>query len=125
MTVLGSTKWPGRITIFSTRHAVCAGIQRMSKGTRVPRPRTSRSMGPRLTTSVQTVPRSTEGAAGRRRERASVTPAMKTPRPGEEARKAHGDSRDKNDGHRDVYDSLDFLGAGVRWSLYVHKFEYS
>ena len=41
-----------------------AGIQRMSSGTSVPRPRTSRTMGPRLTESIHTVARSTVGAAG-------------------------------------------------------------
>src|SRR5579863_3858930 len=36
----------------------------MSSGTSVPIPRTSRTMGPRLTVSIQTVARSTVGAAG-------------------------------------------------------------
>ena len=36
----------------------------MSSGTSVPMPRTSRSSGPRLTVSIQSVARSTPGAAG-------------------------------------------------------------
>ena len=41
-----------------------AEIQRMSSGTSVPEPRTCRSICPRLTVSIQTVARSTLGAAG-------------------------------------------------------------
>src|ERR1700724_1922926 len=48
----------------------------MSSGTSVPKPRTSRSMGPRLTVSGQIVEASTDGAAGFNRESASVTPAQ-------------------------------------------------
>src|ERR1700680_4255065 len=48
----------------------------MSSGTSVPKPRTSRSMGPRLTVSGQIVEPSTDGAAGFNRESASVTPAQ-------------------------------------------------
>src|SRR5437867_2267992 len=39
----------------------------MSSGTRVPRPRTWRTIGPRLTVSTQTVERSTLGTAGFKR----------------------------------------------------------
>src|ERR1700747_2698414 len=46
----------------------------MSSGTKVPRPRTSRNIGPRFTSSVHTAARSTVGAAGRSLERPSVTP---------------------------------------------------
>src|ERR1700738_1833658 len=74
--VSGCTKCPGRITILSTRAAVCAGIQWMSSGTKVPRPRTSRSIGPRFTVSGQIVEPSTDGAAGFRRDNARVTPAQ-------------------------------------------------
>ena len=47
---------------------MAAAIQRMSSGTRVPRPRTWRSIGPRFTVSIQTAERSTLGAAGFNRE---------------------------------------------------------
>ena len=56
----------------STRPFVGAAIQRISTGTSVPRPRTWRTIGPRFTSSIQTV-ESTVGAAGRRRERPSET----------------------------------------------------
>ena len=72
MMLPAATTVPGRSTIRSTRPIVVAGIQRMSSGTSVPRPRTSRSIGPRLTVSIQTVARSTPGAAGFRRETPSV-----------------------------------------------------
>ena len=45
-------------------------------GTRVPIPRNSRSIGPRFTSSDQTVARSTEGAAGRSLDRPNVTPPI-------------------------------------------------
>ena len=48
----------------STRPAVDAGIHRVSSGTSVPVPRTWRTIGPRSTTPGQTVPFSTDGAAG-------------------------------------------------------------
>src|SRR5439155_26800914 len=48
------------------------GIQRMSSGRSVPRPRTCRAIGPRLTVSTQTVDRSTLGTAGFKREIAIV-----------------------------------------------------
>ena len=41
-------------------------------GTRVPKPRTSRFMGPRFTVSTQTVDRSTPGAAGFSRDKPTV-----------------------------------------------------
>src|SRR5438034_7307253 len=44
----------------------------MSSGTSVPRPRTSGTIGPRLTVSTQTVERSTLGTAGFKREIAIV-----------------------------------------------------
>ena len=44
----------------------------MSSGTSVPRPRTWRTIGPRLTVSGQTTAISTVGAAGFSRERPSV-----------------------------------------------------
>jgi len=42
------------------------------QGTLVPWPRTSRSMGPRFTASIQTVDRSTPGAAGFNRDTPTV-----------------------------------------------------
>jgi hypothetical protein len=60
----GCTTAPGRRTMCSTRPLVRAAIQRMSTGTRVPRPRTSRLMEPCLTVSIQTRLRSTVGAGG-------------------------------------------------------------
>src|SRR5882724_5541927 len=44
----------------------------MSSGTSVPSPRTCRTIGPRLTVSIQTVDRSTLGTAGFKREIAIV-----------------------------------------------------
>ena len=70
MTVSAFTTAPGCTTIRSTRPSVAAGIQRMSSGTSVPRPRTWRTIGPRFTVSSQTVARSTVGAAGFRRDKA-------------------------------------------------------
>src|SRR5437899_11147697 len=72
MTESGSTCVPGQIIIFSTRPSAFTEIQRMSSGTRVPRPRTCRTIGPRLTVSTQTVDRSTLGTAGFKREIAIV-----------------------------------------------------
>src|SRR5260370_13815647 len=48
----------------------------MSSGTRVRRPRTSRSIGRRFTVSGQMVEASTEGAAGFSFDNARVTPAQ-------------------------------------------------
>ncbi len=80
ITVSGVTMAPGRSTIRSTRPCVAAGTQRRasSTGTSVPRPRTWRSIDPRLTVSTQTVARSTVGAAGLRR--ASTTDTKATTR---------------------------------------------
>jgi len=47
-----------------TRPSVVAGMSMVSSGTSVPRPRTSSTMGPRFTVSIQTVDRSMPGAAG-------------------------------------------------------------
>src|SRR5947207_5608628 len=74
----GFTRAPGCRTTRSTWESVCAAIQRMSSGIRVPRPRTSRNIGPRFTSSVQTVARSTDGAAGRNFESPSVTPPKRS-----------------------------------------------
>src|SRR6202521_940453 len=67
-----STFVPGQIKIFSTLPSVFAGIQRISSGTSVPRPRTCRTIGPRFTVSIQTLERSTLGAAGFKRDKANV-----------------------------------------------------
>ena len=75
MIVPASTTMPGRSTMRSTRPIVVAGIQRMSSGTSVPRPRTWRTIGPRLTVSIHTVARSTDGAAGFSRESPRVRSA--------------------------------------------------
>ncbi len=64
MTVSGSTTAPGRITRRSTVAAVLRAMRRISSGTRVPGPRTCRSISPRFTVSRQTVAASTLGAAG-------------------------------------------------------------
>ena len=50
----------------------------MSSGISVPEPRTWRVIGPRLTVSIQTVARSTLGAAGFSRETPSVIAATAT-----------------------------------------------
>src|SRR5438477_13099318 len=50
----------------------------MSSGTSVPSPRTSRSIGPRFASSVQTVALSTVGAAGRNLESPTVTPPRRS-----------------------------------------------
>ena len=63
-TELALTGVPGRIRIRSTRPSVTAVISMVSSGTSVPRPRTSRTIGPRFTVSGQTVDSSTPGAAG-------------------------------------------------------------
>jgi len=69
------TAVPGLMRIRSTRPSVVAGIQRISSGTSVPRPRTCRSIGPRFTVSTHTVARDTEGAAGFRCDRPTVMAA--------------------------------------------------
>src|SRR5213078_2459695 len=68
----GSTFVPGQIKIFSTLPSVFAGIQRISSGTSVPNPRTCRTIGPFFTVSIQTLERSTLGAAGFKRDKANV-----------------------------------------------------
>src|SRR5947209_2243067 len=68
----GSTFVPGQIKIFSTLASVVVGSQRNSSGTSVPRPRTCRTIGPRFTVSIQTLERSTLGAAGFKRDKANV-----------------------------------------------------
>ena len=67
-TVFAATSEPGCTMIRSTRPLVAAGIQRRSSGTSVPEPRTCRIIGPRCTVSIQSVARSTPGAAGFSRE---------------------------------------------------------
>jgi len=63
---------PDCATRRSTRAEACAVIQRMRSGTRVPGPRTSRTMSPRRTESIIRVAISTVGAAGLSRESAMV-----------------------------------------------------
>src|ERR1700680_1675600 len=74
------TSEPGSMRIRTTVASVSAGICRTAscEGTRDPTPRTWRSIDPRFTVSVQTVPRSTVGAAGRSRYTATVTAATAT-----------------------------------------------
>ena len=55
---------PGRIRMLFTLPSVVAGISIVSSGTSVPRPRTSRVIGPRFTVSRHTTDKSTDGAAG-------------------------------------------------------------
>src|ERR1035437_3156948 len=55
---------PGEIRMRCTLPSVVAGMSMVSSGTSVPRPRTSSTIGPRFTTSIQTVDRSIPGAAG-------------------------------------------------------------
>jgi hypothetical protein len=64
-----------------TRPDVVAEIHMMSSGTSVPAPRTWRVKSPRLTVSIHTVDRSTDGAAGLSRDtpivmRITTTAAM-------------------------------------------------
>src|SRR5213080_5438871 len=72
--VSARTSTPGCSKIFSTRPSEGAGTQRTTWGTKVPLPRTSRTIGPRLTVSITAVERSSVGAAGFSFARASVTP---------------------------------------------------
>ena len=58
------TSVPGRIRMRCTLPSVVAGTIMVFSGTRVPSPRTSRVIGPRLTVSFQTTEPSTVGAAG-------------------------------------------------------------
>jgi hypothetical protein len=63
-TVSGSTTAPGLTSTRSTRASLAAAIQRTSRGTSTPGPRTCRSISPRSTVSMYSDARSTEGAAG-------------------------------------------------------------
>ncbi len=76
ITLVGVTVAPGRSSRFSMRPDVVAVIQRMFSGTSVPDPRTCRIIGPRFTVSIQTVARSTPGAAGLSRETPNEMPAI-------------------------------------------------
>ena len=58
---------PGCTSFFSTRPGATAEIQRICSGTRVPGARTSRSMGPDSTVSMESAARSTLGGASLRR----------------------------------------------------------
>ncbi len=80
ITVSAVTSAPGRRMMRSTRPCVAEASQRRasSTGTSVPRPRTWRNIAPRFTVSTQTVARSTEGAAGLRRDSATETPTTST-----------------------------------------------
>src|SRR5437660_1278792 len=73
MTEFAATVSPARAFTSSIMPSLVAGIHRISSGTRVPRPRTWRNISPRLTVSIHTVARSTDGAAGLMRERPRVT----------------------------------------------------
>ena len=75
-TSLACTVTPGRKLIFSTRLSKAAGIHRYCSTTSVPKPRTSRTMGPRFTVSRHTVAPSTDGAAGLSRESPQVMSGM-------------------------------------------------
>jgi len=72
------TNDPGSMRIRTTVASVSAGICKTDScdGTSEPIPRTCRNIGPRFTESVQTVPRSTEGAAGRSRYTSMVNVAI-------------------------------------------------
>ena len=67
-TVPAETSVPALTNICSTRPSTGAAICLTSSGTSVPLPRTCKSICPRLTVSKTTVPRSTLGAAGFRRD---------------------------------------------------------
>ena len=60
-TVSASTAVPGYTSCRSTRPSVSAVIQRISSGTSTPFPRTWRSIVPRFTESIHSVPPSTVG----------------------------------------------------------------
>ena len=66
----GRTSCPGWTCRSSTRPASLAAITTIVSGTKVPIPRTWRSISPRLTESVKTTAEFTEGAAGSSRETA-------------------------------------------------------
>src|SRR5258708_14245087 len=101
MTEPGLTMAGGRKTHLSTCAAVRAATHRMSSGTSVPNPRTSRSMG-----ALHFV----------RPDRGTVHAWRGWPQFG----KPIGDSSDEQQCHGAVNDPSDFLGASVRWSLDVH-----
>ena len=69
MMLFSVTGVPGKRRTRSTLQATWAVIILTSTGTRVPVPRTWKTMAPRLTVSTRTLSRSTAGAAGFRRER--------------------------------------------------------
>ena len=84
MMVSGFTCVPGSTRMREMVASVSAGIIRIlsSRATSVPGPRTCRSNGPRFTVSVQTVARSTSGAAGFNRvTKNATTPSTTTPHP--------------------------------------------
>ena len=77
-TVSALTGVPGFTRIRCTVESVVAVMSMVSSGTKVPRPRTSRSMGPRLTVSGHRVESSTPGAAGLRLRAQRQAPARAT-----------------------------------------------
>ena len=96
------TALPGKRRIRSTRPCVVAGIQRMSSGTSVPEPRTSRSEG----TALDRVDPD-RGAlhAGRGRL---------------EAREAERDQQHREQRRRAVGDAADAFLSGVRRACDIH-----
>jgi hypothetical protein len=76
--VCAVTGTPGCTGNSSTRPFVSAVTFRTYSGSSVPGAFTSRVIDPRLTVSIQSVPRSTGGAAGRRRLIATVTATIAT-----------------------------------------------
>ncbi len=64
MTVDESTSMPAFRRIRSTRPSAGAGTMRVTSGTRVPLPRTSRTISPRFTVSITAVERSRVASAG-------------------------------------------------------------
>jgi hypothetical protein len=79
----GVTVTPGRLGMRSMRPSTCAEMKRTAEsiGTRVPEPRTWRSIEPRWTVSIQTVWRSTVGAAGFSFDRPRVISPMASTAP--------------------------------------------
>ena len=90
----------------SMRASTGAEIQRTSSGTRVPGPRTLRSIGPRWTVSIHTVSFCTVGAAGSRRDSPKVT---------------ERDRRDANDDH-DRAPRAALLCFSGPWYVHSHSF---
>jgi hypothetical protein len=72
---------PGWTSFFSTRPGATAEIQRICSGTRVPGARTSRSMGPDSTVSMESAARSTLGGASLRRLMPAVMRTTRTSAP--------------------------------------------